>query len=209
MKKNKKKIIILLTAVIIIMIAMLLIFNKYPNEKSYLNYLENRYNKEFIIQSIVDKSELKDVTLNFGVYDNSIDLKYFKGYNVTLKENKDINFIVGYGKFQVEAFSISKHRVYVDNYDDTIKKYLQDKYFTTIMIDSNDSINDIVNQIQMIVDSYNEEIEHYNLIGGATNFTGLNLNIFYDGKIKENVECSNYTINSGRLESDINELKTN
>ena len=100
-------------------------------------------------------------------------------------------------------------KIYVDNYDSAVRKYLQDKYFTTIAIDSANTVSYALNQIQEIVNKYNNEIEYYNLIGGATNFTGLNLNLSYKEKIKENVECSNYTIDSGRVRETINEMLRN
>lgn len=119
---KRKNIILLIIAIILIIFTIIYLNKCYPNKNDYLEYLKEKYNEDFIIdEEINDYSSIDTKVLLKGIYNKEIDKQYFKAYRFHLKNNNNYYFIVAYGKFKVETWSIFKTKIFVDNFDKDLK----------------------------------------------------------------------------------------
>ena len=178
----KKKNLILIIIIIIICGTIIDIFF-WPHktrEEIYLTYLKNEYNLDF---------EILDKVQNV----KEINEDYIELYNCKLK-NSDIKFYVGSGKFKAEVWSIFKQKMNFDNYVETTRNYLQNKYKQTIIINTENDIDIASEQISNIIDNYNQDFQNFHLNyknGQSLEFVDyLIMDIQYNGNLIKDVEIS-------------------
>lgn len=198
---KKKKIIITeiiawIIASIIILSIVMCILDTYlfiPRKKDdYLKFL-SKYEQEIIIESKVDDEYSIDIK-TLGVLDEKIDDRCFEAYNCSLRSNPDIKFIVGYGKFRTKNWEVYRKNIYVDNLHESILKYLRNKYFDTISINDNFSIDDAVAKIENKIEQWEIDAENYGIIP-TPYISKLKFNVVYYDKLIENMEIdSTYEI---------------
>ena len=115
---------------------------------------------------------------------------YFCGYICTLKNEPDIEFVVGWGKFSDGKLPF-KTKQFIDNYEYVVREYLQNKYSETLIItDENSSIDNAVIKVKNIFEQWSEEFTNYGLApyGITSNIFNMKFNIQNNGGLIENVE---------------------
>lgn len=174
---------IILLTIVIVMIAI----PKYPNIDKYMTYL-NRYEQEIVIKTkLKDTSNIDTSMFNISTFrdvEQEFD-NYFCGYICALKNEPNIEFVVGWGKFSDGKLPF-KTKQFVDNYAYVIREHLNNKYSKTLIItneySSIDAATKKVEQIykQCLEDFINYGLEDYNFY--------MLFDIEYNGKLIKNVE---------------------
>lgn len=177
---------------LVVIIVGIIVYPKYPNIEQYMKYLV-RYKQEIVIKSkLEDTSNLDASMFNISTFrdvEQKID-DYFCGYICTLKNNSDIEFVVGWGKFSDGKLPF-KTEQFVDNYEYVVRGCLQDKYSETLIItDENSSIDDAVVKVKNIFEQWAEEFTNYGLApyGITSNTFNMKFDIQYNDKLIEDVE---------------------
>lgn len=210
---KKKKILIteliawIIASIIILSIVMCIIdtYLFIPRKKDdYLNFL-SKYEQEIIIESKVEDEYSIDIK-TLHVLDEKIDDSCFEAYNCSLKSNSDIKFIVGYGKFRTQNWEVYRKNVYVDNFQESVLKYLRDKYFETISINDNFSIDDAVTKIENKIEQWGIDAENYGILP-TPYISKLKFNVVYYDKLIENVEIDSTYDTKYILTKSINNIK--
>jgi len=144
------------------------------NQEHYAKYILARYEQEIVLESKIHDIDTIDIS-SLGIVKEQIEENKFEAYNCSLKNNSNIKFIVGYGILGQKL----KSTQYFDNYDKVILKDLQKKYFETIEINDEFTIDNAVAKIENIIEQWEEEAINYGIKPPFTSCLRFNI-VYYD-----------------------------
>ena len=189
----KRKVLFLLGVLLLTIIIVMNFVPRHLSEEEYIKYL-GRYNQDFVIKSKVeDLSQIESWKLDIP---KTPFVDIGEAYVFTLRDNTDLEFIVCYGKFG-DGKTPFKNKEIHDSYRIEVQEYLQKKYFNTIVINDELTVNDAVAEIEEIIKQKQMEYETFGL-GSSTSYTvDLKFDIkYYDKLIKDVHVWNDYNVYS-------------
>ena len=165
---NKKYILIMFALVVLFLSAC----GQSQSEK-LIEYLENKYEKEFTIVSVAE--------------DKAEDVVY--AYNVSPKDNVNIVFIAGQEKSQSNIMPFVppvKEKVFFDNYFEITKQSIIDEKSKDFGVSEFSDLTLVASDIYALMENINNELEKSGF--SITKYTpSLSLNVDFNGTSK-NIE---------------------